>query len=384
MAHVQETAGYQRLKQTTLNFVHAMKIGETIGVYRKEPGGTESLYGSYHAAHILDMFGELSQLSETDRNQWADHFLCKQTAQGYFSNNPVDHDVIRSVNDLEPVWHSTRGCLWALRILECRQLQELRFLDPLLDAKSLYRWAKGYDWSNPWAAGNQVLAAATALFALRDWFGAGNVDQLLEQGLYPALEELFDPQTGYWGTQFGCDLPTGLFGAIHITPIYFAQGWPLQALERNVDSTLQCQLPDGSFWPGGSDCPDFDGAYMMANLAELTTYRREDLDLAARRYLQHALMHEDPQGCGWLLHRRDSQPKQWHPRPHFIWRSGSRQVDIERRDDDPARTHIMLGSWFYPLSIALVAHMLGNTGYEGPHHLNPRSLHQCNVFNTCK
>ncbi len=381
MGSVQETSGYRRIREVTLRFVRAMKLGETVGVYRKEPGGEESLYGSYHAAHILDMFGELSQLSEVDRDRWAEQFQYKQTAQGYFSNSPADRDLARGLDDLEPVWHLTRGCLWALRILDRRPLGELRFLDPLLDAKSLYRWVKGYDWSNPWAAGNQVLAAATALFALRDWFGAGEVDHLLEQGMYPALEELFDEQTGFWGTQLGCDLPIGLFGTIHVAPIYFAQGWPLRALKRNVDSTLQCQLSDGSFWPGGSDCPDFDGAYMMANLAELTTYRREDLDRAAQRYLQHALMHESPNGCGWLLHRRDSKPNQWRPRPHFIWRSGSRQVDIEYRDDDPARTHIMLGSWFYPLSIALVAHMLGDTGYEGPYHLNPRSLHQCNVFN---
>ena len=40
----------------------------------------------------------------------------------------------------------------------------------------------------------------------------------------------------------------------------------------------------------------------------------------------------------------------------------------------------MLGSWFYPLSIALIAHMLRDTGYEGPYRLNPMSLHGGNVF----
>ena len=58
------------------------------------------------------------------------------------------------------------------------------------------------------------------------------------------------------------------------------------------------------------------------------------------------------------------------------WRWDRRE---ELRDDDPTRTHIMLGSWFYPLSIALVAAMLGDTGYEGPYKLNKMSLHECNV-----
>jgi hypothetical protein len=118
----------------------------------------------------------------------------------------------------------------------------------------------------------------------------------------------------------------------------------------------------------------------MANLAELTDYRREDLEASARRYLVHALMHEDAGGCGWLLHRRDSVPSQWSPRPHWIWKPGADKVMAEYRDEDPNRTHIMLGSWFYPLSIALIAHMLRDTGYEGPYQPNPMSLHQCNVF----
>jgi len=256
----------------------------------------------------------------------------------------------------------------------------MRFLEPMLDPQTLYRWVKRYDWSNSWAAGNQVLACATALFAARDWFDVADVDSIMERGMYPALEELLDEDTGYWGTQLGADLPNGMFGTIHLTPIYFALGWPLRAVERNVDSTLACQLADGSFWPGGSDCPDYDGAYMMSNLSELTDYRREDLEASARRYLQHALMHEDPDGCGWLLHRRDSQPDEWKSRPHWIWKPGAAEVVAEYRDEDPGRKSIMLGSWFYPLSIALVAHMLRDTGYEGPYRLNPNSLHECNVF----
>ena len=379
MSEILETDGYLRIKEVSLNFVRAMKLGSEVGVYRKEPGGSESLYGSYHAAHILDLFDELEQCSEEELDQWAEIFRSKQTATGFFSNRPGLENTRLAPEELDPVWHSTRGNLWALRVLGRTPERSLDFLEPLMEAKALYRWVKSYDWGNSWAAGNQILACATALFAQRDWFGATDVDRVMEQGMYPALEEVFDEQTGYWGTHLGADLPSGLFGTIHVTPIYFSQHWPLRAVERNVDSTLACQRPDGSFWPGGSDCPDFDGAYMMANLAALTDYRREDLQRAARTYLDHALMHEDASGCGWLLHRRDSRPEDWVPRPHFLWKA-PRELVVELRDDDPARTHIMLGSWFYPLSIALIAQMLGDTGYEGPYRMNSMSLHQSNVF----
>ena len=70
---------------------------------------------------------------------------------------------------------------------------------------------------------------------------------------------------------------------------------------------------------------------------------------------------------------------QWKSRPHWIWKPGESRVTAEYRDEDPSRTHIMLGSWFYPQSIALVASLLRDTGYEGPYQLNPMSLHECNV-----
>ena len=68
-----------------------------------------------------------------------------------------------------------------------------------MDPKVLYRWVKGYDWSNPWAAANQVLACATALLAQRDWFGASDVDRIMEHGMYPALEELLDEKGRFLG-----------------------------------------------------------------------------------------------------------------------------------------------------------------------------------------
>jgi len=373
--------GYQRIKQTSLNFVKAMKIGDQPGIYAKEKGEGESLYGSYHGAHVLDIFGELHKLSDEHLDQWAENFQKRQNEFGFFTNIPALNNKQLQPHELDPIWHYTRGNIWALRILKRKPRYPFQFIEPFLNPKKLYEWVKQYDWSNSWAAGNQVCACATVLMAARDWFGISDAEKALNEGMYPALEELLDEKTGFWGTQFGADLPNGLFGTIHVTPMYFAQGWPLRAAERNVDSTLQCQLPDGSFWPGGSDCPDFDGAYMLANLVELTDYRREDMEKAARKYLEHALMHEDPEGIGWLLHRRDTQSEDWKPRPHFLWKPGQNKAIEDLRDDDPNRTHIMLGSWFYPLSIALMAHMLGDTGYEGPYNLNPMSLHQSNVFN---
>ena len=374
------TAGYTTLKTMALAFVDRMKVGEEPGAYRKEASETgPSTYGAYHAAIIYSLFDELAGFSSGDIDRWAQRINMLQCANGYYSNRKEDQNRARGLEELNSVWHFTRGMLWTLYVLGRKPEKDLLFLEPFLDKETLYRYVKAYDWSNSWAAGNQICALSTALFALRDFYHVPYVDEVLEYGMFPALEELLDEKTGYWGCQFGADLRNGQFGTIHVLPTYFAQGWEYRYVGRSVDSTLACQNPDGSFWPCGSDCPDFDGAYMLYNLNLLTDYRKEDMEKSARLYLEHAKMHFPDDGIGFLIHRKDSIPSQWISRPHFIWKDGENNAREEIRDEDPARDKIMLGSWFYPQSIALIAGMLGDTGFEGPWRLTRGCLHECNV-----
>ncbi len=74
MKHI-ETQGYKRIKEAALNYVKANKIGEKPGVYSKWLGEEESFYGSYHAPHIMDMFGELEKLPKEDIDAWVDNIL---------------------------------------------------------------------------------------------------------------------------------------------------------------------------------------------------------------------------------------------------------------------------------------------------------------------
>ena len=375
-----ESAGYRQLKEMALAFVNAMKLGDEPGAYKKEACETKpSAYGAYHAAIILSLFGELQKLDEKTIDAWAARINAYQCGNGYYSNHPENKARARGADELDSVWHFTRGMLWTLYVLGRRPEADLSFLEPLLNKERMYSYVKKYDWSNSWAAGNQICALSTAMFALRDFYGVPYVDEVLEYGMFPALEELLDPETGYWGCQFGAGLRNGQFGTIHVLPTYFAQGWEYRFTDRSVDSTLACQGSDGSFWPYGSDCPDFDGAYMLYNLSKLTDYRREDIEKAARLYLSHAKQHFPDDGVGFLIHRKDSDSSRWISRPHFIWVDGETEAREEIRDEDPRRDKIMLGSWFYPQSIALITGILDDTGFEGPYRLTRGCLHECNV-----
>lgn len=372
--------GYLRLRKMALSFVKVMKVGDEPGAYKKEAGETEpSTYGAYHAAIILSLFDELKNFSSKEIDRWAERINSLQCSNGYYSNHTADKDRARGLDDMDTAWHFTRGMLWTLYVLDRKPEKELSFLEPFLNKETMYRYVKKYDWSNSWAAGNQICALSTAMLALRDFYGVPYVDEVLEYGMFPALEELLDPETGYWGCQFGASLLNGQFGTIHVLPTYFAQGWEYRFLDKSVDSTLKCQNPDGSFWPCGSDCPDFDGAYMLYNLSKLTDYRREDMEKAARLYISHAQQHFADDGVGFYIHRKDSSPSQWISRPHFIWHEGEDRAREEIRDEDPGRDKIMLGSWFYPQSLALISGMLPDSGYEGPWKLTRGCLHECNV-----
>ncbi len=372
--------GYLQIKEMALAFVKQMKIGTEPGAYKKEERETEaSTYGCYHAAVILSLFDELKKYDTGYINRWAERINSMQCGNGYYSNNLKNRDKDRTPEQMDPVWHFTRGMLWTLYILKRAPEKPLDFLDPFLSKSFMYQYVKHYDWSNSWAAGNQICALSTAMFALRDFFRVPYVDDVMEYGMYPALEELLDPKTGFWGCQFGADLRNGLFGTIHVLPTYYAQGWETRYIKESVDSTLACQLEEGSFWPCGSDCPDFDGAYMLYNLSRITDYRKDDMIKAARSYIEHARKHFSPDGVGFLIHRADSVPSQWISRPHYIWIDGENKAREEIRDEDPSRDRIMLGSWFYPQSLGLIAGMLGDTGFEGPWHLTRGCLHECNV-----
>lgn len=378
-----ESEGYKKLKANAMAFVNAMKVGDEPGAYKKEACETgPSTYGSYHATQVLSLFGELQKMPKKDLDQWAERIKALQIGgNGFFSNK--DHDIGRDriLHELDPIWHFTRGMIWCLRTLgdEYRPDKELTFMEPFLDKKVMYDYIKSYDWKNSWAAGNQVCALATGMCALDEWYGVPAAREALEYGMFPALEELIDEKTGYWGTQFGANLLNAQFGTIHVLPMYFYLGWEYKQLERSVDSTIACQLPDGSFWPCGSDCPDFDGAYMLFNLSRLTDYRKEDMEAAARKYIRHAETHFADDGVGFLLHDKNTKPEQWISRPHFIWKDGVEGAIEEIRDEDPTRDKIMLGSWFYPQSLALISGMLGDTGYEGPWRFVRGSFHQCNI-----
>ena len=125
--------GYDRIRQTSLCFVERMKLGDAPGVYAKEPGGGPSFYGSYHAAHILDLFGVLPSLPGSDLDRWADVFRTRQTESGYFLNRDDEDAGPRPPERLESVWHTTRGAIWALRILGRRPV---RFLNARLKCET--------------------------------------------------------------------------------------------------------------------------------------------------------------------------------------------------------------------------------------------------------
>ncbi len=130
-----ETPGYRRVKSSAVQFVHAMKLGPQPGHYRKEPGGQESFYGSYHGLHILDLFGELDAFTEAELDTWADYFRENQSEHGFFTTDPDLRRRRLTLDAMEPHWHATRGHLWALRVLDRPPTFSLRFLEPLLDPK---------------------------------------------------------------------------------------------------------------------------------------------------------------------------------------------------------------------------------------------------------
>lgn len=176
----------------------------------------------------------------------------------------------------------------ALDALGRRPVYPLRFLNRFMDARESVDWLLGWDLSQFWYASNEIM---WLLSFLEYESGQGNCQaDIVIEALLGKLDEMQDPQTGYWGTDRGANLFNGMAGAFHIYYFYFSRGRRINHVARIIDNTLSLQHEDGLFnrGGGGGACHDLDAIDILVKFSMLTDYRAADVSAALRR-AYHAL-----------------------------------------------------------------------------------------------
>jgi hypothetical protein len=65
---------YERMKRRCISLVNSMRL-ETFYKYKFAPSQKkENIYSSVYACLLLDMYGEIENLSESQKEEWAEYF----------------------------------------------------------------------------------------------------------------------------------------------------------------------------------------------------------------------------------------------------------------------------------------------------------------------
>lgn len=267
------------VRSEALAFVEKCHVGPGCGAYAAKPGEEASLYGSCYAAAVRFILRDLD-ITREERTQWFK-----------FINSHQEPDT-GAYNRGEPNLHLFS---WALRALNClggRPRHPAVFQRRWDDPEYLAQWLDGLDWSKPWGTSIEAMhvgmprasRGAEVTAEQKYWLDA----------YFKWLGDNQDPETGYWGTNFGADLGQGMGGTFHLLPIYYAQKRPVPNLRRIVDSTLSLQNEKGCFMGGYGD---MDSLNMLRHAYEMDDYRRGDIQHAAELALQDVVGTHLADGC---------------------------------------------------------------------------------------
>lgn len=259
------------------------------------------LTSSAKAISILDLLGELSTLSPTQKQQAIQFFQQAQDPTDGYIKDPLVQpaDRVLEAHSWEHIWvHMNGAGVKALRLLGTTPLS-LQSKPPFVDLGKVdpAEWILGLNWSGPWLVGEHVTRAVR-------WYW----DQLpaeQQRTDHPVFERLFatyeqhiiDPATGM-PTRRGknVDAVNAMAGAFKVYFSYLITGRPIPYPERALDFVLALQRPDGSFGTEslhGQMTINWDAMWVLREVnAQLAgTHRKADLAAAGERMAEFLLKH---------------------------------------------------------------------------------------------
>ncbi len=277
-----------------------------------------TLYSSAYAAMALSLIGELDRLSEGERSAWIEYLNRHQDEDGLFRDPVISG---RGWYEGDPLWcgrpHLTCHVINALACLGGVAPRPARFLAPWRNADSLVRWLESRDWAGRvgWT-GNEVLNIGTLLQYERDFHGGSAEGKAVSVLLDWLCEHHVSPATGVWGA---LDVANPVWrshavqAAYHLWLLFSYDRRPVPSVERAIDTVLATQNPLGGFGWGvhnsgdpyrSSACEDIDSIDPLCRMAQLTDYRRADIESALARAADWVMTNQTADGgFGFMLDR---------------------------------------------------------------------------------
>lgn len=323
------------------------------GEFTMCPGGHTTLYASSFAAMTLHYIGLLEKVPASTKSAWIEYLQGWQDpGTGLFIGPELapDEMTLSHIDWEYHAMHLTAHVLPALHTLGGGANYPLTFAQRFLDLKYLKAWLVRRDWRDAWREGNNLLFVGQLLVHLREVEQHPEANKALEF-YFDWLDTIQDPETGVWGTQDGCPLSYGVYGAYHQLLVYAYCNRPIQFRERIIDSVLSLQHPDGGFEPGGGGgaCQDVDCADILVKLSQQIDYRIEDSREALRRLLTSVISKMTPDGG-------------------FVYRYGESFMHHGLlRTYTPPNVPDLFSTWFRTHTLALIAQIVDSVSLGNVH-----------------
>lgn len=288
----EQISQWRHMKKKAIQYVFSLRSPQPWKYSFSKMAKEEIAIASAVACLLLNFLKAQDSVSEKDRESWLEYLLSFLGDQGV-AQDPADLDF---PSQLQPQWalaaHRTRHLAWAVEALGGTLKKPITLIEPFLEKNKIRAWLDDL-WSKPWpggfwAAGNWIMDMGVLLDLQHRHFNSlaalNGVHDLLN-----GLNEKQDKSTGFW---FGPrdSLRTAMAGAMHIYPLYFAYGRRLSHLDKARDHTLSLQQKDGSFAEqsgiGGSQCLDFDAAFILCNSFFLLEDKPPSIRAAALRLME--------------------------------------------------------------------------------------------------
>ena len=160
----------------------------------------------------------------------------------------------------------------------------------LNDRKNPAEFLNKFTWAtSPYSKGAQVVWALRNHEAVLQ--ANGRADDGITEMVHEWLDRKQNPATGYWGGE-AASMNDAACGAFKLFVAYRERGWPINNLERIVDTTLSIATAQGDFGDDGFGCTVFDPLLLLkVALRECPHYRTEDVYAATARCFLNFLNH---------------------------------------------------------------------------------------------
>lgn len=301
---------FPKIKKKTLDYVSSNKVGDHIAEYKYcHSSSKTNIYASCYACMIRSLYDDLNTLSKDEKQEWASYFDSFQSPDDGLFYDPVLINQIYNTEDWWGARHLALHLIIAYSSLGSRPKYDFFFLEPFYDPVYVVEWLESRDWGERIAfTGNEIMNYGCLLQYSRDYFQNRGAEVGLK-AMMDWLEKTISPDTGMWGglpTDTPYNISQVVQGAYHIYPLFFYDRRDLPVKEKAIDLLLSTQNILGGFGVtlNSSACEDIDSIDPLIRFSRVTTYGKEDIDLALKRAFPVVLANMNNDG-GFVFRRNE-------------------------------------------------------------------------------